>query len=331
MAHGPDIRIITLGEADLWAATALESGVPSHTWSFCNALSHSGLFPKLARLSNGANLLVVPFFERQWANTVDISTITAVSGATIRAYDPVLLELWATHARSQGWVAGYLQFTPDTDLSMAPDVRPGNIVFYLDIRRSDLIASASPIVRRKIRKAARIGTRLVDDRDQLVRAVISLHRQTIVRTAARPNYSYAAETLHGWGCDINNVVVGAAFGDSVEACAIFLVHGRRAEYHLGASSLSGRGLQTWLLYQGMLRLRDAGVASLNLGGGVSPGDGLFQFKEKFGGEARQLQVLRQVYRPDVYEQLLRASGVAASEMWFPPYRSRKSVIRSPVE
>ena len=78
-----------------------------------------------------------------------------------------------------------------------------------------------------------------------------------------------------------SVVFGATTGDGLQACALFLQRGDQAEYHLGASTNAGRGLQTLLLYAGFLRLRQMGVKRLNLGGGVRRGDGLFQFKASF--------------------------------------------------
>ena len=110
--------------------------------------------------------------------------------------------------------------------------------------------------------------------------------------------------------------------ESKRACSS-CIGSDQAEYRLGAASDEGRGLQAWLLHAGMVRLREMGVAVLNLGGGVRRGDGLFQFKAKFGGEQRDLHAVRQIYRPDVYRRLLDDAGVSPDETWFPPYRVRR--------
>jgi hypothetical protein len=316
-----DIRVITLNEREQWEAAAAESGVPSHSWSFCSALSHSGPSPKLARLSSLGNLLIIPFLERNWAETVDISTITSVSGATMCSPDPALLDLWSEHARSEGWVAGYLQFAPETDLSQIPNSRAGNVVFLMDLRDSDFVGEVSQIIRRKLRRAVALGVQLVDDRRRLAEAIVPLYRATMMRTRARIHYRYVEETLRSWVHDPRNLVIGAELSEGIAACALFLVNGSRAEYHLGASSESGRGLQAWLLNQGMRRLRELGVTILNFGGGISPGDGLFQFKAKFGGQAQPIQAVRQIYRSDVYKRLSREAHVSPNEPWFPAYRA----------
>ncbi len=225
------------------------------------------------------------------------------------------------HARSERWVTGYLQFTPEADVSKVPNARAGNVVLLKDLREGDLLSAVSQIIRRKVRSAVALGVQPVDDRHRLAKAVIPLYRETMIRTDARIHYQYADETLQSWVHDPSNLVIGAELGERIEACAVFLVNGSRAEYHLGASSDSGRALQAWLLHEGMQRLRESGVTLLNLGGGVAPGDGLFQFKAKFGGRARSLLVLPQVYLPDVYERLCREARVSPSETWFPAYRA----------
>jgi serine/alanine adding enzyme len=316
-----DFVVIPLAERAQWEAVAGESRVPSHGWEFCAALADSGPAPSLARISNAGSLLIMPFVERSWANTVYITTITTVSGAAWFDPDPVLLDGWSDYARSRGWVAGYMQLHPDTDLARVPSVVPGNSVFVVDLRGSDLLAGASTIVRRKLKRASAAGAKLCEDRHLIEEAVVRLYRETLVRVHARDNYAYSEPTLRRWIRDPMSVVFGAIAGDGIEACALFLQRDDQAEYHLGASTNAGRGLQTLLLHTGMLRLREMGVRRLNLGGGVRHGDGLFQFKAKFGGEERVLHAVRQIYRRDVYRRLTDEAAASPDETWFPAYRA----------
>ena len=316
-----DLVVISLADHERWEAVATESGVPSHRWDFCAALAYSGPAPSLARVSNQGSVLIMPFVERTWADTVDIATITTVSGASWSAPDSSVLDQWGHYGASREWVAGYMQFHPGTDLSGVPAARPGNSVFIIDLRIGDLLARASTIVRRKLRRAASAGAQLYDDPVLVEEAVVRLYPETMRRVRARDNYAYSEQTLRRWFRDPRSLVLGVSVGERIEACALFLVSGGQAEYHLGASSDEGRGLQAWLLHSGMVRLREMGVAVLNLGGGVRRGDGLFQFKAKFGGEQRVLHAVRQIYRPDVYDHLLREAGVSADETWFPAYRA----------
>ena len=320
---GADIVVIPLAERARWEAAAGESRVPSHAWAFCAALADSGPAPSLARISNAGSLLIMPFVERGWDNTVDITTITTVSGAAWFDPDPAMIDVWSEYARSRGWVAGYMQLHPETDLSRVPSAVPVNSVFVFDLRSDDPLAGASAIVRRKLRRAFAAGAKLCEDRHLIEEASARLYRETMVRVDARDNYAYSEQTLRRWIRDPMSVVFGATTGDGLQACALFLQRGDQAEYHLGASTNAGRGLQTLLLYAGFIRLRQMGVKRLNLGGGVRRGDGLFQFKAKFRGEERWLHAVRQIYRPDVYRRLTYEAAVSPDERWFPPYRVRR--------
>jgi hypothetical protein len=316
-----NVVVVPLGDRSRWEQVAGESGVPSHAWTFCAALAESGPAPSLARVSNERSVLTMPFVERIWGETIDITTTTTVSGASWSAPDSVVLDQWRRYARSREWVAGYVQLHPETDLSHVPDAHPGNSVFMIDLRDGDLLAGASTIVRRKLKRAASAGAQLSEDRRLLEEAVVRLYPETMLRVQARDNYGYSEQTLRRWFHDPESLVVGARASAGVEACALFLVRDDQAEYHLGASSDEGRALQAWLLHAGMLRLREMGVRVLNLGGGVRSGDGLSQFKAKFGGQQRVLHSVRQIYRPDVYRRLTEDAAVSTGETWFPAYRA----------
>jgi hypothetical protein len=53
------------------------------------------------------------------------------------------------------------------------------------------------------------------------------------------------------------------------------------------------------------------------------------FKEQFGGTKLPLRSLRQIYRPDVFEQLCRQTGAVGHDPagYFPPYRTPSAASR----
>ncbi len=319
-----DIRIASLDDREAWHDVQARSGVPSHSWAFSNALSFSEIRPRLASVQLGDSILTIPFYERRFQGEVDICTILSVSGAAMRPASPELLSAWAGFGVAQGWVAGYLQFEPGTDLLGVEDSSRGNSIFMVDLSEADLLADASPIIRRKIRRGASQGAVLVQDRQALAKAVQNLYPKTMARSEASHAYDFSSRTLESWVLDPGSMVVGAARGSSIEAVAVFPVMGDRAEYHLGASSIPGRELSAWLIWQASTRLREAGVKMLNLGGGVRPHDGLYEFKRRFGGCPMPLHAVRQIYRPDVYQRLCTETGVDPDPRtgYFPPYRRR---------
>jgi hypothetical protein len=323
----PHIRIVSLDDRHSWHTIQSRSGLGSHSWEFNQALSCSGIVPKLALVETEDNSLIFPFYERSWSNHVDICTTLSVSGAVMR---PVarsdLLSAWAEFGAANGWVAGYLQFEPETSMCGIADAAPGNQIFLLDISRTDLLAGASSEIRRKIRRAKKLGVNLVEDRRALAKALQRLYPVTMARSGALAHYLFSSRTLELWTLDPGSLVIGAASGSEIEALSIFPYLGERAEYYITASSTEGRGLTAWLLWQGILRLQELGVRTLNLGGGVRPQDGLYQFKEKFGGRMAPLHAVRQIYQPGTYQRLCREANVPVGTTWFPAYRVGREAL-----
>jgi lipid II:glycine glycyltransferase (peptidoglycan interpeptide bridge formation enzyme) len=103
---------------------------------------------------------------------------------------------------------------------------------------------------------------------------------------------------------------------------VFLVCGERAEYHINASIAKGRDASAWLIWQALRALKERGVRQLNLGGGAKPGDGLYDFKAKFGGTAMRLRYVKQIYDAEAYDRLCREEETSSEESWFPAYRAR---------
>jgi hypothetical protein len=141
------------------------------------------------------------------------------------------------------------------------------------------------------------------------------------RVKAGRHYEFSAATLERWALDPSSVVLAASLGDTVEAVSLFCVAGRTAEYHLNASSIRGRELTAQLIAGAITRLASASVGLLNLGGGVHPGDGLYQFKRRFNGTLRPVRAVCQIYNQAQYDELCHQAGSATVGDWFPAYRT----------
>ena len=116
--------------------------------------------------------------------------------------------------------------------------------------------------------------------------------------------------------------MGGGIGDEVQAVCVFGYTPYVAEYLFGVSAPEGRRHSAALLWHGAMRLRSLGIPRLNLGGGIHRGDGVADFKRRFGAARRALGSLRQVYDPERFEELCRRAGVDPSDRagYFPPYR-----------
>jgi len=293
-----EVCILDLADREGWCAEHSLGGLPCQSWSYCNALSASGVEPKLAVVKGGGTRMLLPFFERKWKNYADVATILGLSGASIEPMSRTPLEIWKRFATNRGWVAGYIQLAPSAKLSAPPpgdELVASNEVFLINLQQKDPLEGASQIVRRKVRWAQRCGVVLVEDRRVLARTLEDLYPSAIRRTGASDRYAFTTETLRRWATDPENLILGGRIDGTVQAVHLFACCAGYAEFQLSASTDYGRNLSAWMLWEAMVRLRAAGVVTFNIGGGIRRGDGVYEFKKKFGGIARPLQSIRQIY------------------------------------
>jgi hypothetical protein len=321
MTDSFELETASLDTPYLWDSIQEESGIPSHGRAYAMALSHSGISPKLCRVRTSDGGIVVPYFERDWHGCLDICTWLSVSGARLSGNPVKALQAWVSHAKEKNWVAGYLQIEPESRLPSGPEAAPGNAVFLLNLDVPDPLAQASHIIRRKVRRAESAGVVLVDDRELLAEALVRLYPSAMARLGATEAYNIPPDSLRELAAAPEILLLGALVNRSIEAVMVFPFTGYRSEYFLGASTVSGRDLTAWLLSQAFLRLRKAGVLQLNLGGGVRPGDGLYEFKKRFGGQPFSLGKLMHVYDRIAYQRLCHQAEVHLSSNWFPAYRA----------
>jgi hypothetical protein len=67
---------------------------------------------------------------------------------------------------------------------------------------------------------------------------------------------------------------------------------------------------------------------LNLGGGIRPGDGVAQFKQRFGPKTLPLRSIKQVYQPETFSRLcgeVKADPNGRHD-YFPPYRRASDLV-----
>lgn len=316
-----EIRVATLRDPEIWHGFHAESGIPSHSWSYAATFAASGIAPRIARVSDGHGRLIIPFYERAWRGTTDVCTLLSVSGAYARPPVAGLVDAWSEFSRAQGWVAGYLQFGPESPQEGLEDAHEANEVFLVDLAVPDILAPASQLIRRKVRRAAAEGATLVENRDALAEALVHLYPRTLERVGASAAYSLPAAALHVLAQASEVMILGAGGPERIESVMVFPYTGQRAEFFLNAGTERGRSLSAWLLTQAMRRLAGAGVEVLNLGGGVRTGDGLHRFKAMFGASSRPLRALRQIYDAETYTRLCAQAGARPGTAWFPGYRA----------
>jgi hypothetical protein len=315
--------LIPLAQPERWARALAE--LPhghAHTWGFCRAVQlTSGLPTHLYRHEDGAARAVCPLAEREHAGEVDVVTPYGFGGLATSGDLGGLPDDWAGFARSRGWICGYLAVHPQLGDALGfadEEVHAHTSVYVMDLRGSeaDVRARLSENRRRQLRERPA----LVDDRERLTEFLLAEYAGFFERRGAGAATDLARATMAAIAALDDVLIVGA--GEPLQAVALFGHTPHGADYLFNVSVPGGERHAVHLIWWAVERLRELGVESLNLGGGVRPGDDLAEFKRRFGGVERPLVSLRQVYRPDAYERLCRAAGVSPERSgWFPPYRA----------
>ena len=92
-------------------------------------------------------------------------------------------------------------------------------------------------------------------------------------------------------------------------------------YFLSASTDEGRAVSATnaVLFAAMRHARDAGLATLHLGGGLVDGDSLQRFKQSMGAGRAPFFVGSAIHDAGAYAELCAAAGGTDGER-FPAYR-----------
>jgi len=136
-----------------------------------------------------------------------------------------------------------------------------------------------------------------------------LYADTMRRVGGAAGYlfgdDYYAALRTGLGPGLRLARVRDRAGD-VQAAALVLVHGGRVHYHLSGSTAAGgrAGANNLLLWSILRWAAERGADCVHLGGGVSAEDGLFRFKESFGGRRTRFFTGAVVLDPAGYDRLV---------------------------
>jgi hypothetical protein len=155
--------------------------------------------------------------------------------------------------------------------------------------------------------------------DQTVRtAFAAAYEQTMDRAGAAPRYYFAREYFDAVLSFERSWLLVASRDGSAQAAAIAAVSDGVLHYYLGGTADSARRASPFKnVVAAMIDLADSLELPLNLGGGISAGDGLERFKRRFANTELPFLTHEVVCDADEYERL---GSVGAEGGFFPAYR-----------
>jgi hypothetical protein len=324
-------ELVPLTEPGRWRS-ALDQ-VPhafAHTWGNSHAMQLTSGWPTFLYVYSQAGCRVVcPLSIRGDAGDQDVLTPYGFSGFAGFGDATNFPAHWAEFARSQGWVCGYIGLHPTLDssrYSLPEDRYPSGIGYTIDLTSTEeeLFSRLSTNRQRQVRAWQDGDATLTTDRDRLATFFRdNLETFLSVRRAAQVYYLSAA-TIDALFSLKDVLVLGAERDEKIEAVSVFGSTPHVGDFLFNVSLPAGRAHSAPLIWLAILELRAAGVPRLHLGGGITAGDGVAEFKSRFGSHELPLNKLKQVYRPEAFVGLCIEAGVdpLSRSGYFPPYRGR---------
>ena len=153
------------------------------------------------------------------------------------------------------------------------------------------------------------------DRD----AFAAAYEQTMRRADAAGRYFFPRRYFDAMLSFERSWLVAARREDQIGAAAIAAVSDSILHYYLGGTADAARDDSPFKnVVVAMLDLADELELPLNLGGGVTPGDGLEEFKRGFANSELPFHTQELVCDPDAYAELSAGREAGA---YFPAYRA----------
>ena len=322
----PANRCIPLASQSEWEG-ALE-GVPhvfGHTWGSAHALGLDGDDPLLYAADGPDARVVCPLIERPIDGRLDVATPYGFSGLAGTGPWPGFAEHWQRFAGERGYVAGYLAINAlfgDETYAEGGSVNVVNETFVLDLRDGVEGAwSGLSTNRRRQLRDWNPGLHQVDG-PGLAEAFVEQYPLAMERKGAAARHRFSTATLRAL-CELpDTFLVGAVSAGEVESVSLFGHTPHAGDFLFNAAPAGLEHHSAALIWTAVHRLVELGVPWLNLGGGMTQGDSLAEFKARFGARPLPMCAVKAVYDEDAYANLCRDRGVdpGSRDGFFPAYR-----------
>lgn len=320
-------RCISPSEREEWEA-ALERipHVFGHTWGSCHALGlDGGGEPILFVAEEDDRRVACPLIERPIEGRLDVATPYGFSGLTGSGPWPGFAERWGRFAAERGYVAGYLAINAlfgDDTYADPETVTVANETFVLDLSQGVEALWDGLSTNRKRQLRDWDSGDYETEGEELVAFFVEQYPLTMERKEAAGRHRFGAATLAAL-CELpNTFLVGARGEGRLESVSIFGNSPHAGDFLFNAALPGCAHHSVGLIWSAVHRLVEMGIPWLNLGGGMSPGDSLADFKSRFGATPLPMRAVKAVYDAPAYEDLCRRQGADPGDRdgFFPAYR-----------
>jgi len=317
---------------------------PAHCWAYNEALakthqqevflyasSNLNLDQERENLSSDPFKAICPVVLRKKFNTRDVVTPYGFGGLVTQGHYPDFPKQWQTFYKQQNLICGYFALHPlfnHPQITNHAITQSASPIYIIDLTLSveTLMSNMTKAHRYELRQWENSSVQIIDDKTIITEYLTPLYFETLNRVKANQVYHFNKETLHQLIHDEKTLALAAVIDKKIEAIILFIHTAYIADYFLNASTDTGRIHTRGLLWHGMQRLKEMGVPTLNLGGGIKPNDSLDDFKRRFGGTLVNTKVLKQIFDESIFEELCTKTNTSlASTHYFPPYYTNTKI------
>jgi hypothetical protein len=327
-------ELVPITDPPAWEAAL--AGIPhphAHTHPHVAAFQASSPDEAFLYVHRDADRIVnvaCPIALRGDLHEVDVYTPYGFGGFAAARSVPGFAAEWRAFAGSNGWVASYVFQNPllVSDLGFPSDAFvPVGACYVLDLSEpvDRLLARASPRRRAELRRWDRTEHDLTTDPDEVVSFLVAEAPAFFEARGAAAVYRLSDATWVELMSSRTVWCVAAREEGRVVAASVFGESCGMVDYLFGISRPGAAANSAPLIWEAVTHFAGAGASTLNLGGGIKPGDGVAEFKRRFGPCELMFTSGRFVHRPDAFRDLCRRAGVAEEpDGFFPPYRRIRS-------
>lgn len=343
------LRWLSTAPSDIeaWKAACTDLKADVYHWPEYGLLHRAEGAPTCVLFESSLGRVLYPFLVRPIGGTkhVDLSTPYGYGGAIVRAVEDggscdllaQFLEAFDAECSQRGVVSEFIRLHPllgNASIYPPDDLHAEHDTVVVDLSQSEteLWRGIRKGHKSSIRKAQRAGVEIVFD-DTYFDAFVGLYRSTMKRQNASASYrlpgAFFRETLDT--LEEAALLACALLGGHVVSAAIFLMCSPFGHYHYSGSSQEGLAVcaNHALIHRVMHELRERGLRTLHLGGGLSPDDSLHRFKSGFSPLRGRFYTWRRIHDREAYTRLVEtrqaevAQDAVLDPSFFPLYRAPK--------
>ncbi len=250
----------------------------------------------------------------------DIQTPYGYGGPIIlgsQQFKEMAIKSYLEWCQSNNIIAEFIRFHPivNTLESYYGKITKNRETVYIDLNNSeDLLGSFSIRVRTAVKKANKNNVKVVFSKDPIfLEAFIRIYDELMIKKRAETEYFFDIEYYLGLLKNEHTYLLSAVDNNNeIIASSIFFMTNSIAEYHLSASTDTGRELSAsnLMIYEFAEFAKKNKVQNLYLGGGTdnSPENSLLFFKKGFSKLSRDFYIGSFIHNPIEYSNLKNNSN-----------------------